>query len=649
MRNVDALESQPKVNRARRIVQAGSVLALLGALSGWAATPASAQMPQEDVIDVPAIQEGLCVSNLFQTNMVIQRDKAIKVWGWADPGESVTVTFGDAQATVTAGAERAWRATLPAMPASAAPQAMTVEGAKATLTLDNILIGDVWVLGGQSNMEFELAKVENGALEIASANYPLIRILTVPFAEGPEVSHGFARLHEWSGWFGRHFRKGDWDVCTPEVARELSAIGYVFARRVHMASGIPIGVIDASRGGTAVESWVPAERLAEMKDPATAAKLADWKARAEAFDPEADLKRRRAERLKRLAKLAEEGKPTPRRDAVEPTEVVRGPIGDMNYPGNCYAGILSPLVGLPIKGAIFHQGYNNTFDGMLGVRLYEAVFPVMIESWRTAFDDPDMPFGILSLCTDGYPQTRENYLEKMVNVGMHIRAVQYQTFLDLRDNGDQNIGFASTYDLRRRWYHPQVKLPAGERMARWALATQYGFGDQLLWTPPRLLSQDAKGGALHLKLDANVSDPEDDAIRGFAIAGADRRFQPADVTYGEDGVNDRGEPRPDRSHLILTSPLVAEPIHFRYAWGRNPIGNLQVGGHKDLPFATQRSDNWDLGTVPLGVIDGEVAPKITRAQQNEVRKAFQAEDLRRRIAEARALLEAHSKTSKENE
>ncbi len=151
---------------------------------------------------------------------------------------------------------------------------MTVKGKDKTLVLDNILVGDVWVLGGQSNMEFELAKVENGNLEIISANFPEIRILTVPYGQGPELKPGFARLHQWSDWSGRHFRKGDWDVCTPETARELSAIGYVFARRIHKASNVPIGVIDASRGGTTVETWTPLPVLRAMDSEPTKAKLA---------------------------------------------------------------------------------------------------------------------------------------------------------------------------------------------------------------------------------------------------------------------------------------------------------------------------------------------------------------------------------------
>ena len=572
------------------------------------ASPAIAQMPKEDVVDVPAMGDGLCVSQVFQSNMVIQRDKPITVWGWAGPGEELTVAFGGQAVTAVAGADRRWSAALAAAPASAEPQALTVRGATDVLSLDNILVGDVWVLGGQSNMEFEVAKVENGALEIASANYPNIRILTVPYGVGPESIESFARLHEWSDWFKRHFRKGDWDVCSPKVVSELSAVGYAFARRVHMASGVPIGVIDASRGGSAVEAWLPLETLREMDGPEVQQKLAEWDAKVAAWDP------------------AKDDRPSP--------------LADMNYPGNGYAGMLNPLIGLQVKGAIFHQGYNNGLDGTRGVRLYRDVLPVMIDAWRTAFADPEMPFGILSQCTDGYPQTADNYLEKMLNAGIHIRAQHYRTFLNLRESGDENIGFASCYDLRRRWYHPQVKIPAGERLARWALSTEYGFGNALLWEPPKLLSKQVQDGALLLTLDVEVSDPLDGEIVGFAVDGVDRRFQPASAAYVQVGENDRGQPKYDRKQLALTSPLVAAPIHFRYAWGRNPLANLQRTGNKDLPFATQRSDDWDMGTVPLGVLDEEITAKLTRPQRNRVLKAFRLEDERRRVAEARAVLEA---------
>ena len=231
--------------------------ALLCTLCGSMATDTHAQqlqMPHRNVVDVPTRGEGLCLSNLFQSNMVLQRDKPISIWGWATSGSHVMVTLANDNTETAVGKDGYWRATLPARPSSTEPITLEVSVASKTLYLDNILIGDVWLLGGQSNMEFPLDRIENGQLEILSANHEQIRILTIPAANGAEPKRGFERLHEWSGWFSRHYRKGDWDVCSPELARELSAIGYVFARRIHMASQVPIGVIDASRGGTTVET-----------------------------------------------------------------------------------------------------------------------------------------------------------------------------------------------------------------------------------------------------------------------------------------------------------------------------------------------------------------------------------------------------------
>ena len=607
------------------------------------AGPGVAQLPREDVVQVPAIGEGLCVSNLFQTNMVLQRERPIAVWGWAAAGEEVTVEFASQSGSARADSERRWRVRLPALAASAEPRPMTVRGARERLQLENILVGDVWLLGGQSNMEFELAKVENGALEIASAHDTGLRILTVPYGHGQDSRESFPRLHEWSDWFGRHFRKGDWDVCSPEVAAELSAIGYVFARRVHMASGVPIGVIDASRGGTTVETWTPLAVLRGMVSAPVQAKLADWDQGVASWDAQADLEQRVEQHRRWLARMRVEGRPIPEERQEEPSDLQPGPIADPNYPGSCFAGMLAPLVGFPIKGAIFHQGYNNALDGTRGVRLYRDVFPVMIRSWREAFGDPELPFGILSLCTDGYPQTRDDYLEKMLDAGIHIRAAQYEVFRERLDAGDEHIGFASTYDLRRRWYHPQLKLPAGERLARWALSSEYGMRGRLEWMPPRLLQMEVRDDSLLLRIDREVGDPEDGAVQGFAIAGEDRRFQPADVSYAQVGEDDRGQPRFDRKQLLLQTPLVPAPVHFRYAWARNPLANLQAVGNKDLPFATQRSDDWDMGSVPLGVLDGEgIEGKLTGAQRSRVLEALRGEDLRRRIAEARAFLAAHA-------
>ena len=599
------------------------------------------KMPREDVIAVPAIGEGLSISNTFQSNMVLQRDKPISIWGWAEPDEKVTVSFGGQKTETVTGKDRKWMAKLNALPVSNVPQKMTIRGKSEELILDNILMGDVWVLGGQSNMEFELAKVENGNLEIISANYPEIRLLTVPYGEGPEYKEGFPRLHQWSNWSSRHFRKGDWDECTPEKARELSAIGYVFARRIHKASQVPIGVIDISRGGTTVEAWTPLAVLRNMESETTQAKLEKFDVAVAEWNSQADLEKRIAQHKQWIEKQNKAGNKIPEDRRLPPTDLRPGPIASQNYPGNCYAGMLSPIAGLSIKGAIFHQGYNNAFEGSIGAEMYHDIFPEMIKAWRVAFNDPELPFGILSLCTDGYPQTHENYCEKMYNAGILIRAAQYQTFLDLYKAGDENIGFVSTYDLRRRWYHPQLKIPAGERIARWALSTQYGFGNQVYWKPPMLVGMEIieAENALQLKFDVDVGDAEDGAIVGFAIAGEDRKFHPATATYAIKGKDSRGRVQYDRKQLVLSSIMVQKPVHFRYAWGRNPLANLQATGNKDLPFATQRSDSWRMEEVPAGVLPEGVKLPISRGDANKILQMLREQDKLRLIKQAELLLE----------
>lgn len=602
------------------------------------------QMPKADVIVVPAVGDGLCVSNVFQSNMVLQRDKPIAIWGFAAPGEPIAVTFDGERQTARAAVDRTWHVTLAARPANATPQQLVVQGQDSRLVLDNILVGDVWVLGGQSNMEFELEKVENGMLEAVSANFPNLRILTVPYGTGPAPHRSFARLHEWSDWFGRHFKKGDWDVCTPAIARELSAIGYAFARRVHLASQVPIGVIDASRGGTTIETWTPLARLRTIDEPFLQQKLAEWEHRVAAWDAQRDLEQRVAKHRRWIDQQTSAGRPIPEDRQLAPSDLRPGPIADPNHPGHCFAGMIAPLAGLAVKGVLWHQGYNNAFDGMPGVRLYHAVLPEMIRAWREAFGDPRLPFGILSQCTEGTPQTRANYCEKMLDTGIYIREAHFLTWVERTRDGDTNLGFASTFDLRRRWYHPQVKIPAGERIARWALAEYYGFRQHLTWRPPLLLDMQVREGSLVLQFDLPIGDPEGGAMEGFAIAGDDRRFHPADAAWLQTGTDDNGRPRIDERQIVLTSLLVPQPKHFRYAWGRSPLGNVQATGNLDLPLPAQRSDDWDMGEVPLGVLglDWRRDVPLTGAQHHRVLQALRAEDELRRVAEAEAVLREHA-------
>ena len=598
------------------------------------------KMPQEDVVRVPAIGKGLCVSNVFQTNMVLQRDKPVTVWGWAETGEKVTVSLGGQIADAVAGPDRSWKVTLNAMPSNATPQVMTIKCKDQRLKLENILVGDIWILGGQSNMEFEINKVDDGALEIVSANFPQIRLLSMPWGKGFDSVKSFERLYEWSSWFGRHFRKGDWEVCSPETVKEFTAIGYVFGRRVQMATQVPIGLIDTSIGGTTVETWTPDAVLRQIQGRETREKLQEWQDKIASYDAQADLQKRIANYERRKQKLAEQGNPLPA-NSQPPSDLQPGPAADRNRPGYCYASVIRPLEGLCAKGAIFHQGFNNCFEGSAGARMYYQVFGKMITAWRSAFNDAQMPFCIISLCTAGEPQTRENYLEPMYDVGVLIREAQYKTFQDFCDAGDKRIGFVSTFDLRKSWYHPQIKIPAGERAAKWALVSQYdilkGRDADQYWLAPSIKDVKTEDGMIRLTMSTSIQTKDDSygKMMGFAIAGKDRRFYPADVQWYTDGsVDNRNQPKYHRNILVLSSPFVPEPIHYRHAWARNPISNIVNG--RGVPLATQRNDNWILEETPATIDTSENAS--SRYITNQIRKMLRLADIERRIKEAEATI-----------
>ena len=593
----------------------------------------------KDWIEAPAIGDGLCVHNLFQSGMVIQRDKPVRLWGWAAPGEKVTVSFAGQTQSAAADKDRLWQVTLSAIKASATPQTLGIKGKNKTLTLKNILIGDVWILGGQSNMEFSIGKIEGGRAEIYSANFKNIRHMTVPRKSIQEPQKSFALVHKWDKGRKSHLRgDGYWEVCSPETIGNLSAIGYIFARRIHMAVQIPIGVIDTSVGGSTLESWTPFAAVRKADGP----EVRQWVAEQDKYLAEYDAKKELAERILKkktwIEKRTKIGKPPRPVNQILPSDL-RPPNVKA---GNLYGGMIAPLAGFAVKGVIWHQGYNNCFEGSLGATRYYQIFPKMIESWRGAFNDPKMPFGIISLCTADN-QSADNFLEKMIDVGANIRAAQYKTYLDLRKAGDKNVGFVSSYDQRRSWYHPQLKIPVGERIAAWAMATQYDC--KLDWEPPYVKEMKVEDGRtiLAFELKGPLGTNPEGTIVGFAIAGKDGKFQPANADFPVTGKDSRGRARRDSRRLALTSPLVPKPIHYRYAWARNPHANL-VSAWRRVPLATQRSDSWtlsDLYTAYTGKKPTNTIDKLEGNERGDLQNALKAADLQRRLHEARAFLKEH--------
>jgi len=372
--------------------------------------------------------------------------------------------------------------------------------------------------------------------------------------------------------------------------------------------------------------------------------LEGWQEKIAAFDPQADLESQIARYESRVKSYQDKGQPIPS-DLEGPAKLRPGPVADKNRPGGRYASTIVPLEGLAVKGAVFHQGYNNCFSGSEGARMYYQVFGPMVAAWRKAFVDPDLPFCIISLCTAGDPQTLENFTKPMSDIGALIREAQYRTFRDLYDADDENIGFVSSFDQRKRSYHPQIKIPVGERVAKWALATQHELPTTNIssdyWLPPTIKEVKIVDGTIELKMSTSIatSDDSDGKLLGFAIAGEDRRFHPAEVTYYTDGTKDKhNRLQYKKDGLVLSSPLVPNPVHYRHAWARNPMSNIT--NSRGVPLATQRSDDWLPEETPVKFPLPPDATMKTHARwlRGKITKELELLDTQRRILEAEATI-----------
>ncbi len=472
---------------------------------------------REDVIYAPAVGKGLCVSNAFATNMVLQRDKPLNVWGWASSGEKVTVLFAGQTANATAKPDRSWKVTLKQMPANHMPQVMTIQGKSQTLKLQNILIGDVWLLGGQSNMEQALQNIQDGDLELLSADQPEIRLMTVPLRGSAKSVAGFPRMDEYNSWSNVTEHKGGWVVSSPETVPLFSAVGYIFGRRVHQVTKVPVGLIDTSWGGTTVEAWISRPTLTKI--PATRPLLDFWDGRIASYDPDASL----AGLVERWKSRAEKFKAEGRDPGPKPTEPKPSPAVDRNNPGAAYNGVIAPIAGLSIKGVLFYQGINNSVGGARP-SLYRKTFSALIPEWRRTFEDENLPFGIIQMVSWGFPPYMTDLETRMVSSAPYIREAQLQAHLD-----HDNTGFVCAYDLGHIQMHSPYKAPLGERIARWALATQYN--QPLTYKTPLYESMKIDGDRIVVQMDSEIHPNSGGRakILGFAIAGADRHFYPAEA------------------------------------------------------------------------------------------------------------------------
>jgi sialate O-acetylesterase len=486
------------VKRHRIVPRLRANLLTLGMVAALTTSPAHAD------VKVPSI---------FGSHMVLQQKQRNKVWGTASPNEDVTVSLGTSSKTTKADGGGRWSVTLDPLTATKTPLMMTIKG-ENTITLSDILVGEVWLCSGQSNMQWDVAVANDADLELLTAADPLLRLITVPLVGTQEPKDDF---------------RGNWTASTPASATHFSAVGYFFGRQLRQTLGVPVGLIDDAWGGSACEAWIRRDLL--EKDPKYKPLIERWEA-------------------------IEKGKPS------------RDQLTGNARPGNIYNGTLNPTIGYGIKGVIWYQGESNAGRAYQ----YRDLFPLMIKNWRDEWGIGDFSFYWVQLA---------DFLAEKPEPGdsswAELREAQTMTMAKL-----PNTGQAVIIDLgEAKDIHPRNKQGVAKRLARWALARDYGL--KIPYQSPTYKSMTAKDGKVTLTFD-NVGNalktfdvPE---ARGFTIAGEDKKFYKAKAKIVG----------PHHEQVEVSADEVSKPVAVRYAWADNPVCNLY--GNGELPVTPFRTDDW---------------------------------------------------------
>jgi sialate O-acetylesterase len=492
-----------------------------------------------------ALLANITPAPLFKDGAVLQRDKPVPVWGTANAGEKVTVTFAGQTKSATADANGRWMVTLEPLPASATPGTLTFVG-ENTITLTDILVGEVWLASGQSNMEWSVNNTLDKAKDVPASANPLIRHVrikkTVADSPASEVV----------------IEKGRWESASPSTTGYFSAVGYYFAREIQAALGVPVGIINSSWGGTRAEAWTDPETFAST--PALAYVAEEWaKALAEYPAKKAEYDAGLAEFEQRKAAAKAAGQPFPQ--SGYPVHAPWGP-GHQTTPSGLYNGMIAPLVPYALRGTIWYQGEANAAKHAK----YRELLSSMITGWRARFGQGDFPFYWVQLPNFAPGNQPDG------NQWALFREAQTQ-ILSLPATGQ-----AVTIDVGDvRDIHPRNKKDVGNRLARLALARNYAI--QIVDSGPVFLKAERENTGFRVsftQLGGGLTTPLNE-LSGFELAGADKVFKPASAKIENDTV-------------FVTSPEVPDPVAVRYAWRNAPAAGLF--NKAGLPAAPFRTDAW---------------------------------------------------------
>ena len=547
---------------------------------------------------------------IFGDHMVLQRDGSVPFWGTANPGETVTVSAGTDKGTATADKDGQWSVKLQKLATSTTPIDVTVAG-KNTLTFHDVLVGDVWLCSGQSNMEFGIHSFLPPD-ELAKAGDPQIRIFSVPKWVAPKPETDLAPAPANCPLLGT------WQVATPDTLVKcgewsgFSAVAYFYGSELHNLTHQPVGLIASSWGGTRIHSWTSLDMLQTMPEKVSAAKsaanfrdhydeikntyetvtapqwqatLAKWQADNKAA---LDAYPAQMSQWKEAAKAAaaQHQSAPPRPPAPKQPREPRDPITDNQASAALYNGMIAPLIPFAIDGVIWYQGEANSNEP--GV--YRSELPALIRDWRNHWNQGDFPFLVVQL-----PNFMQRRPDPSESTWAQMREIQYKVQAQL-----PKVGTAVTIDIGDPGViHPSDKLDVGHRLA--LVAQHVAYGGTGVWTGPTFKSCAIQGNQIRITFD-NIGSglttgiapqhfyecqrppqtppaPATD-LEGFAIAGTDGKFVWAKAKIDGDAV-------------VVSSDTVPNPVAVRYAWADNPACNLY--NKEGLPASPFRTDNFAFG------------------------------------------------------
>ncbi len=491
------------------------------------------------ILPAAALSAQVTLPRVLSDHVVLQRDRPVHIWGMAAPSESVTVRFRGETRSTQAGPLGRWSVYLKPG-AAGGPFDLTVKGtpaagsssAEQTITLHDVLVGDVWLASGQSNMEFEMYKAATADEDLPHAANANIRLLVVKknaadFAQDDVDTDG-------------------WAQSSPESAHNFSAVAWYFAREIAKREHVPVGVIDSTWGGTVAEAWT---RLTALGADASLAPL--FVSRGKMTDREADsLLEDKAEQRQREEARAQ-GRPEP--------QFPWHPALQSWGPGLLWNGMIAPLTPFAIRGVIWYQGESNS--ALERAPLYNHIFRALIEDWRRQWAIGDFPFLFVQI---------SNFKSTPAEDWAMLREQQRRT-LEM-----SNTAMAVTIDIGNPDnVHPTDKLDVGHRLALAARALSYG--EQVVYSGPSFRQATPQGDAIRAWFDAAQGlMAKGGTVTGFEVAGADGKFVPATATI-------------EGTTVVARSPEVAQPRFIRYGWANSPQCNLfNAEGLPASPFTSVR-------------------------------------------------------------